>query len=105
MFRMPSEIRGKENAVLVWIDYLIPAAQHLTPHEISHIMFKVFYCLFHFFMNTSRLVDLTPEKMVGQSLQKLNRNAIKTLTCFEKVSFDKLCKEEEVREVKYIKDQ
>jgi hypothetical protein len=77
---MPSEIVGEKNSTLRLIDNYIPYATNLTPFEIGMIMFRIFTNLFHYIMNVSRLIDITPAVMVQDSLKKVNRNHAKTLT-------------------------
>lgn len=77
---MPSEIAGKENGFLNFIDQIFPeTAKKLTPYEIGTILFKVFVNFFHLVLNISRLVDLTPTAMMEESIKKINRNHVKTL--------------------------
>lgn len=56
-------------------------------------------------MNASRLVDMTPDKMAGESVTKVNRNQIKNLFCIEKVLLERKTREEEAAAVKAIKDE
>lgn len=79
---MPSEISG-ENTMLNLFDSLLPICKFLTPHEISVLMFTFFSNFFHFVMNASRLIDETPQVIVSTSLNKVNRNNVKTLNILE----------------------